>query len=194
MYECHAEEGQISIATESGHWCAEVEAQSCDYLRLRLVTDLSNPLPQLPSGEEVDCMAVDELGRCYARARVVEQRGELIWLKIAPIWTRGEKRRSKRLFANFGVTCIVHDREITGRCLDISAGGMRLMLEECPPVMTRMRIRFKITHEEPEMVFQAIVIHHEPARDGSNRYEVGLKFLGLTPSQGTYLSNLLYLS
>jgi c-di-GMP-binding flagellar brake protein YcgR len=194
MYECSAETGQISIETEHGSWCAEVEAQSCDYLRLRLVTGLNRPLPELLSGEEVDCMAVDAEGRCYARARVVEQRGELIWLKIAPIWTRNEKRRSPRIHADFDVTCSVHDRELSGRCVDISAGGMRVLLEKCLPVMTRMRVRFQIAPKEPEMIFQAMVIHHEPARDSSNRYEVGLKFLGLTPSQGAYLSNLLYLS
>lgn len=194
MYECSADMGQISIETERGHWCAEVEAQSSDYLRLRLVTELNDSLPELPAGEEVDCMAVDDGGRCYARARVVEQRGELIWLKIAPIWTRKEKRRSQRLHADFDVKCFVHERESIGRCVDISAGGMRLMMEECLPVMTRLRIQFQIAQDEPMMTFQAMVIHHEPAKDGSNRFEVGLKFIGLTPPQGVYLSNLLYLS
>jgi hypothetical protein len=105
-----------------------------------------------------------------------------------------ERRQQVRNAVDFPVTVVLNDRQWAARCVNISAGGLRIRLSEPLPLWQRLALHFQIPGCEESFHVEGMALYATPVNGAENGVDAGIKFLGLSPAEGAHISRCYSLS
>jgi len=179
--------GAIRLTATEAAWFADIEAQGSEHLRVRLRPAERGPMPAWAEGTTLECAMDGSDGLYSAEAVVLKQAGAYLWLRVPPVWVRGERRQHPRVQGGFPVRYKAKGIEGIGVCQNISVGGLRLRVGKAIPERTRLELRFSLPGETATLRLEGLVLRVSPIQDGATGYDIGIKLIGLSPSDSACL-------
>ena len=164
---------KVSIKVGKESWLGDVLAYTGGYLRVALRSTGAEDWPRWDAATPAKCVIHEGDRRHASDGTILKQTRELVWVQVPPTWSGPDRRHAQRQLGGFRVRYEAEAGAGVAECLDISAGGIRLLAPVPIPELSRLRLEFRLPNDRRPVQTEGIVLR---SRKDNDIVEVGVKF------------------
>src|SRR5687767_5560339 len=138
---------KVSIKAGKESWLGDVLAYTGGYLRVALRNNGVEDWPRWDAATPVKCVIHEGDRRHASDGTILKQSRELVWVQVPPTWSGPDRRDAQRQLGGFRVRYEAEGESGVAQCLDISAGGIRLLAPVSLPELSRLSLEFRLPND-----------------------------------------------